>query len=84
MVTEYRVSWEMGNGPTAATSGMWAPIERITDDEEDALDQYEVLKRWEQEGIEPIRDVRFQTREPGEWQDQIREPKRRLDNRPHA
>ena len=66
-MAEYRVSWNMGDGITALTSSRWAPVERITTDEADARDQYNVLKQWEEEGKEPVRDVQLQIREPGEW-----------------
>ena len=65
--TEFRISWEMGDGMSAATSRRWAPVERVTSNEADARDQYEVLKGWAEAGIEPVRDVKLEIREPSEW-----------------
>ena len=62
---EYRISWEMEN-----PDGSWSPTERVFLDEpgHDGFDQYETLKRWEEAGVEPVRNVKLEWRKPSEWE----------------
>ncbi len=82
MPTEWRVSWEMVTpfsrpdlytaneflGPVSAMKEEdWSPTENVTKDEGQAQDQYKTLSKWEQDGSQPIRNVRIECRDPGEW-----------------
>lgn len=83
MQTEWRVSWEMVTpfsradlytanefiGPISALDELdWSPTENVTQDEEQARQQYLTLMGWEQAGSQPIRNVKLESREPRKWE----------------